>query len=84
VKKVLLFSFHDIDTKPKMHHCVTQLKDHQIVESGKLKSKKSKKFTRKSVGFNFAAFLGFLGLIPVTYKSNGMSTEHVSVPNEKN
>jgi len=66
VKKVLLFSFHDINTKLKIHRCVIQLKDHHIVESGKPNSKQSKKFTRKSAGFNFAAFLGFLGLIPVT------------------
>ena len=65
VKKLLLFSFH-INTKSKNAACIIQLKDHQIVESGKPKSKQSKKFTRKSVDFNFAAFLVFLRLIPVT------------------
>ena len=49
-----------------MHGCVIQLKDHQIVESNKPKSKQNKKFTRKSGNFNFAAFSVFLGLIPVT------------------
>jgi len=48
-----------------MHHCAIQLKDHQIAESAETKSKQRKKFTGKSVGFNFGAILGFLGLIPV-------------------
>jgi len=43
LKKVLLFNFHDIHTKPKMHRCVIQLKDHQIVESGKPNGKQSEK-----------------------------------------
>ena len=51
-----------------MYHCVIHLKDHQIAESAGPKSKQSMKFTGKSVGFNLAAFLGFFGLIPVTWK----------------
>jgi len=39
VKKVLLFSFHDINENQKVHRCVIQMKDHQIVESGKPKGK---------------------------------------------
>jgi len=64
-KKILLFSFHDIN-KMMVFYCVIQLKDHQFYESAGPKSKQSKKFTRKSVSFNIAAFLRFLGLIPVT------------------
>jgi len=39
---------------------------HQIIEPAGPKTKKSKKFTPKSVGFNFAAFSGIIGMIPVT------------------
>jgi len=64
-----------------MHHCTFQLKDRPIVESVGPKSKQSKKFTEKSVGFNCAVFLGFLRLIPahVTWKSTRVSVGHVSI-----
>ena len=48
-----------------MRHCVSQLKDHHIAESDEPTSKQSRKFRRKS-GFNFAAFVRLLGMIPVT------------------
>ena len=64
--KVFEYGFRDTKTKPKKHHCLFQLKDHQIVESAGPQTKKSKRYALKSVGFNFAAFLEFLGMIPVT------------------
>jgi len=50
--QVFIFGFHDTNTKPKKHHCVIPLKDHQIVEWAGPKTKKWKKFTWKSVGLN--------------------------------
>jgi len=47
--------FKTLTQNQKMHHCVIRLKHHQILESAGPNSKQSKKFTRKSVGFNFAA-----------------------------
>ena len=68
VKKMFCYSlFTTLTQNKKLHHWVIQLKDHQIVESGELKSEQSKKITRVVVGFNFSAnFLEFLGLIPTT------------------
>jgi len=48
-----------------MYRFAIQLQDHLIVESAGPKSKQSKIFTRKSVGFNFQAFLGSIEMIPV-------------------
>jgi len=56
-----------------MYHCIIQLKDRQIIVSAVPSSKNSKKCTWKSVGFNFAAFLESIGLIPVTKKWTGVS-----------
>jgi len=50
--KVFGFGFRDTKTKPKKHHCVFQLKDHQIVEAAGPKTKKSKKYTQKSDDHN--------------------------------
>jgi len=44
-------TFTALTQNQKMHYCVIQLRDHQIVESGGSNSKQSKKFTEKSVGF---------------------------------
>jgi len=55
----------------KVYHCVIHLKDHPFVQSEGPKCKQSMKFTRKSVDFRFAVFLGFLVLIPVTHKQQG-------------
>jgi len=67
-----------------MHRCVIHLKDHQIVESAKPKSKQSNKFARKSVGFNCAAFLGLLRLIPSRRDQMAYPRNMFLFPNKKN
>ena len=57
--------FKTLTQKQKMRHCVVQLKDQHILESAGTKSKQSKEFSRKLVGFSFAAFLESIGLNPV-------------------
>ena len=59
VKKTFCYLvFTTLIQNQKMHHCIVHLKEHQIVKSGGPKSNQSKKFTGKSVGFNFVDFLG--------------------------